>query len=260
MARIRTIKPEFWTSEKVVECSPTARLMFVGLWNFADDGGVLPDSWKRIKMQVFPGDSFSQGDIESMVDELLSNGLLNRFYVEDQAFLLIKGWNHQKIDKPSYKYPQPDEDTEFDNRSTTVRRPFDGCPPADRKGEDSTGEEGSGKEMSVQSNGRSSSYPDDFEQFWKVYPSVRKTKKGDALTAWKKAIKLTDADTLTAKAAEYAASEVGSGQFSVMPSVWLNGRCWEDDPATWNPKRQPAAMSTKTQRTLAALQEFVANG
>ena len=27
MARIRTIKPEFWTSEQVVECSPTAPRM-----------------------------------------------------------------------------------------------------------------------------------------------------------------------------------------------------------------------------------------
>ena len=43
MARIRTIKPEFWTSEQVVDCSPTARLLFIGLWNFCDDGGVHPD-------------------------------------------------------------------------------------------------------------------------------------------------------------------------------------------------------------------------
>jgi hypothetical protein len=41
MARIRTIKPEFWTDEKVVECSFEARLMFIGMFNFADDKGNL---------------------------------------------------------------------------------------------------------------------------------------------------------------------------------------------------------------------------
>ena len=32
MARIRTVKPEFWTDEKVVECSIPARLLFIGLF------------------------------------------------------------------------------------------------------------------------------------------------------------------------------------------------------------------------------------
>jgi hypothetical protein len=31
MARIRTIKPEFWTDEKIVELSPFSRLLFIGL-------------------------------------------------------------------------------------------------------------------------------------------------------------------------------------------------------------------------------------
>ena len=39
MARIRSIKPEFWTAEQVMECSPMARLLFIGMWNFCDDGG-----------------------------------------------------------------------------------------------------------------------------------------------------------------------------------------------------------------------------
>ena len=30
MARIRTIKPDFWTDEKVVELSAFARLLFIG--------------------------------------------------------------------------------------------------------------------------------------------------------------------------------------------------------------------------------------
>ncbi len=42
MARIRSIKTEFWTAEQVMECSPIARLLFIGMWNFCDDGGNHP--------------------------------------------------------------------------------------------------------------------------------------------------------------------------------------------------------------------------
>ena len=56
MARIRTIKPEFWTSDQVVECSFAARLLFIGMWNFCDDYGVHPASLRKLKMEIFPGD------------------------------------------------------------------------------------------------------------------------------------------------------------------------------------------------------------
>ena len=42
MARIRTIKPEFWASEQVMDCKPVTRLLFIGLWNFVDDFGRAP--------------------------------------------------------------------------------------------------------------------------------------------------------------------------------------------------------------------------
>ena len=48
MARIRTVKPEFWTSEQVAECTPIARLAFIGIWNFCDDNGIHPASIKRL--------------------------------------------------------------------------------------------------------------------------------------------------------------------------------------------------------------------
>jgi hypothetical protein len=36
MARIRTIKPEFFTSEDIVSLTPLARLFYVSLWCEAD--------------------------------------------------------------------------------------------------------------------------------------------------------------------------------------------------------------------------------
>lgn len=108
MARIRSIKPEFWTSEQVMECSPNARLLFIGLWNFCDDSGRHPFAPKQIKALVFPADDFSSDDIAGMLDELSTNGLINVYVVEGKQYFEVDGWHHQKIDRPQKaKYPEP---------------------------------------------------------------------------------------------------------------------------------------------------------
>src|SRR4051812_10412482 len=56
MARIRSIKPEFWSSEQVMECARDTRLLFIGLWNFVDDADRMSFSSKQIKALIFPGD------------------------------------------------------------------------------------------------------------------------------------------------------------------------------------------------------------
>jgi hypothetical protein len=109
MARIRTIKPEFWTNEQVVECSPTARLLFVGMWNFSDDGGNHPASCKTLKMEIFPGDNISVTEIQGMISELIFNGLVIEYEVENKQYWHVTGWHHQKIDKVSKKYPPPEK-------------------------------------------------------------------------------------------------------------------------------------------------------
>ncbi|VIO80080.1 hypothetical protein [Bradyrhizobium ivorense] len=121
MARIRSIKPEFWTSEQVVECSPIARLLFIGIWNFADDAGRIPASPRTLKLQIFPGDDFSSETIRGMVDELSANGLVVRYEVDGKEFLQVTGWHHQKIDKPQPpKYPSPPRTV--GDRSPNIRR------------------------------------------------------------------------------------------------------------------------------------------
>ena len=118
MARIRTIKPEFWANEKVMQCSRGSRLLFIGLWNFADDAGRLRDSAKSIRAQIFPGDDDINSEIvRGMLDELSTNGLVLKYEVDGEAYIEITGWNHQRIDRPHPpKHPAPD--------SSNVRRPF----------------------------------------------------------------------------------------------------------------------------------------
>lgn len=76
-------------------------------------------------------------------------------------------------------------------------------------------------------------YDFQFEEFWDAFPKFRRTKKQEAYRKWKIALKRTDADTLTKRAAEYAKSPKGQSEFAVMPSVWLNAGMWEDEPESW---------------------------
>ncbi|WP_010598993.1 hypothetical protein [Rickettsiella massiliensis] len=108
MARIRTIKPEFWTSAQVVSCSPIARLLFIGLWSFADDNGVNKACLPSLKMKVFPNDLFTTKDIEQWISELINVGLMQLYEAEGNTYWHITGWKrHQRIDRPTTRYPLP---------------------------------------------------------------------------------------------------------------------------------------------------------
>lgn len=110
MARIRTIKPDFWTDERLTECSMSARLLFIGLLNFADDAGNLARSAKKIKMQIFPADAV---DCEPLICELLAHGILIEYSVNGDKYLNIKGFlKHQVINRPSSSCIPPPEITD----------------------------------------------------------------------------------------------------------------------------------------------------
>lgn len=99
MARIRTIKPEFWTDSALMECSLNARLLFIGTWNFADDNGNLDRSAKQIKARVFPADII---DCEPLLLELIAQRLICEYVVDDKKYLHIQGFRkHQIINRPS---------------------------------------------------------------------------------------------------------------------------------------------------------------
>ncbi len=92
-----------------MECSTTARLLFIGIWNFCDDGGNHPASTKTLKAEVFPGDDIGAGDVAELVRELVEQGLLVEYESAGKPYWHVTGWHHQKIEKPSYKHPSPPE-------------------------------------------------------------------------------------------------------------------------------------------------------
>lgn len=153
MARIRSIKPEFWTSEQIMDCSPSARLAFIGMWNFCDDAGIHPASAKTLKAEVFPADDILVGDVQVLVDELMINGLIIEYEVAGKAYWQVTGWAHQKIEKPNYKHPKPETRQPFDDKSPTDRRPLDYHSTPERRGEE---KESKGMDTSLSSGAHES--------------------------------------------------------------------------------------------------------
>lgn len=100
VARIRTIKPDFWTDEKIVRLPMAARLLFIGMWNFTDDEGYMRYEPGRIKMQIFPADNV---DIEELLEALADCELiLIRRCNDGREVVFIPNFlEHQKISNPS---------------------------------------------------------------------------------------------------------------------------------------------------------------
>lgn len=147
MARIRTIKPEFWTDEKIVECSFEARLMFIGMFNFADDKGNLVRSPKRIKMQIFPADMI---DCEPLIKELSVAGLISEYSVSGVEYIHIDGFSkHQKINRPSATTIPTPEDVADNSRKPAPNYMYGSVSDVDKQTHDSHTSNGASTEDSV---------------------------------------------------------------------------------------------------------------
>jgi uncharacterized phage protein (TIGR02220 family) len=83
MARIRTIKPEFFTSEDVIALQPYARLLFIALWCEADREGRLLWKPQTFKIRYLPADTV---DISSLCEEIVTRKLV-RLYGNGLAFI-----------------------------------------------------------------------------------------------------------------------------------------------------------------------------
>lgn len=101
MPRIRTIKPEFWVDEKIVQLPYDVRLLFIGLWNLADDAGRLKYRPDKLKYQLFPADKIN---LIPCIELLADKDLITIYYdtEEDDEFIQILKFNeHQKISHPT---------------------------------------------------------------------------------------------------------------------------------------------------------------
>lgn len=129
MARIRSIKPEFWTDATMVALPFEARLFFIGLWNFADDSGRFEDEPARLRLQILPDDSV---DAEGLLALLEAAGRIELCLDEEGArfWRICHFQDHQKIDHPTKsKFSDPLRKRAI---PLSVRRELArkyGCPP-----------------------------------------------------------------------------------------------------------------------------------
>lgn len=139
MPRIRCIKPDFWSDEKLARVSRESRLIFIGLWNFCDDYGVTHGDPVYLRSQLFPYDlDLPIETFHKWLVELEKQGfIIKLFHHENTYYYLPNFLKHQKIDHPS-KTRNPDP-------SEMLRKPSRRSRESSRNPLDELGGEGEGK-------------------------------------------------------------------------------------------------------------------
>lgn len=156
MARIRSIKIDFFHDEDLCDLPFEYRLLFAGLWLLADREGRLEDRPRYIKTQIFPHDEV---DVETMLETLSQpkrdggSPFIHRYstvnsrgthgYIEVVNFLKHQRPHHteKQSDIPSHR--EVTVNSPLDNREPTVKTPLDHG-DLSREGK---GMEGKGKDL-----------------------------------------------------------------------------------------------------------------
>lgn len=147
MARIRTIKPEFFQHEGLyeaeVETGLPLRLAFSGLWCQCDKEGRFEWRPRRLKLNILPWDEV---DFSRVLDALATRGFIVKYASEGEEFGHIPSWRrHQVINnrERESELPEPNE-----NNTLPTREARDADASATRHGNyqgEGKGKEGKGK-------------------------------------------------------------------------------------------------------------------
>ena len=115
--RIRSIKPEFWSSPDIAALSDADRLLFIGLWSYVDDYGRGRDDLALIVAALFPHDMVANprdtvAKVRDGLARLSEANLILRYTVASRTYFLVTGWGkHQRVDKPkASRIPEPTEE------------------------------------------------------------------------------------------------------------------------------------------------------
>lgn len=101
MPRNRQIKADFWGDEKVGGLTRDARLMLIGMWNFADDEGLIRWNPLYLRSSIFPYDDIKTDKIKTMQVELNDAKFVMPYKKDNQFYAWIINFKkHQKINRP----------------------------------------------------------------------------------------------------------------------------------------------------------------
>lgn len=118
MARIRTVKPEFWTDEDLATVTETARLVAIGLLNLSDDEGFFNANIRLIECSLFPLTEPSLS-IHECLKQLINIGYLDvRTTADGKSYgHVVNFTKHQKVNRPTASKIKP---LFIDNSELTV--------------------------------------------------------------------------------------------------------------------------------------------
>jgi len=224
MARIRTIKPDFFRHEGLFELEKETglplRVAFAGLWTAADREGRFKWRPRQLKLDALP---FDEIDFSRVLDALTTRGHIVKYVVNGEEFGFIPSWNdHQVINnrEAASDLPEPTKESIESSTSTREARVNNAtATPLVHAPVEGKGKEGKGKEDAS------------FDAFWSAYP--KKKAKDDALKAFSK--RKPDAELLSRMLSAIKAQSASEdwlkdgGKFIPYPATWLNDARWEDE-------------------------------
>jgi hypothetical protein len=117
MARIRTVKPEFYRHEKlqdleIAHAGSYPMFVFEGLWSICDNQGVFEWRPRQIKLDILP---FLPFDMSDTLEILVSAGFVEKYEVDGKKYGIIPTLpDHQRFTgkesgEEGRKYPLPIE-------------------------------------------------------------------------------------------------------------------------------------------------------
>ena len=235
MARIRTIKPEFFDSPGTAAASHTARLLFIAMWCWADDWGVGTANPKALIGFAFPNDDdITAKDFPTLRKEVADAFGVTFYKVEGRPYYCIPSWDkHQRTERKAKRQNPPppsdvspeipgDSGTTDASEGSSVRVVGSSGVGTGEQGNRGTGEEDSCASADAER---------DFDDWYQRYP--RKRGRGQALKAYRAARKKTDHATLVEAIDAQAAHLTKDGiEYVPYPATWLNGERWADTPDT----------------------------
>jgi hypothetical protein len=262
VARIRSIKPEFWSSPGIEELDPKWRLLFIAMWQWADDYGRGTAEPRELMGFAFPRDeNMTVGEFRRGLGGIHRVFGVKFYHFSKRPYYAIPSWEkHQKIDKraKASKYPDPDDGVEFDPENGQVidHSPVSSMGSSEDSGGSAglsgnsgagTGEQGNrgtGEQRKDLAHPSVSERPSDrFDEFWSLVP--RKVGKDKARTKFAAAVRRTGDAQVVIDGMRRFANDPNlptDKQYIPHPATWLEAGRWEDEPL-------PSRLSTVDSRT-----------
>lgn len=112
MARIRTIKPEFFRSPSTARASFKARILFQAMWCWADDYGIgETNEYGLLGLAFCDEDQIDRKELQCLLSEVQNAYDVTFYTVENRHYFAIPSWDdHQKTQRrANRRNPTPDD-------------------------------------------------------------------------------------------------------------------------------------------------------